>query len=125
MVCGAPSSVTVKSFAVRPSTGLPFLSLTVTVSTTNCVLDWNVAGLFWPPAASVNARNVMRAWRMLEPYPQTGLDVSHGVRRTGQAELRAGDVGVPTGIRYVVEGVGGVNSQVHIECVAQTERAAH
>ena len=32
----APSSVTVKSFAVRPSTGLPLLSFTSTVSIFNC-----------------------------------------------------------------------------------------
>jgi hypothetical protein len=38
MVCATPSSVTVKSLAVSPSTGLPFLSFTETVSTTSCVL---------------------------------------------------------------------------------------
>jgi hypothetical protein len=38
MACGAPSSVTVKSLAVRPSTGWPLLSVTETVSITNCVL---------------------------------------------------------------------------------------
>ena len=37
IVCGSPSSVTVKSFAVSPSIGLPSLSLTVTVSTINRV----------------------------------------------------------------------------------------
>ena len=38
IVCGTPSSVTVKSLAVSPSTGLPLLSFTVTVSTTSWVL---------------------------------------------------------------------------------------
>src|SRR5262249_33256259 len=33
IVCGSPSSVTMKSFAVSPSMGLPFLSLTVPVRT--------------------------------------------------------------------------------------------
>ena len=43
IVCGLPSSVTVKSSAVRPSIALPFLSLTVTSSTTSCALAENVA----------------------------------------------------------------------------------
>ena len=38
MVCGTPFSVTVKSLAVSPSMGFPFLSFTTTVSTTSCVL---------------------------------------------------------------------------------------
>ena len=38
MVCATPSSVIVKSLAVSPSTGFPFLSFTVTVSITSCVL---------------------------------------------------------------------------------------
>src|SRR5260370_23152917 len=42
MVCATPSSVMVKSLAVRPSMGLPFLSVTPTVSITNWVLLWNL-----------------------------------------------------------------------------------
>src|SRR5260370_42556705 len=42
MVCATPSSVMVKSLAVRPSMGLPLLSVTLTVSTTNWVLLWNL-----------------------------------------------------------------------------------
>ncbi len=54
MVWGFPSSVIVKSLAVRPSTGLPLLSLALTISTTNCALVENVGmslgpvGEFWP-----------------------------------------------------------------------------
>src|SRR5260370_20124426 len=44
MAWGTPSSVTVKSLAVRPSMGLPLLSLTLTVWITNWVLVWKVVG---------------------------------------------------------------------------------
>src|SRR5579863_8030602 len=43
MACGAPSSVTVKSFIVSPSTLFPLLSRTVTVSITSWVLLLKVA----------------------------------------------------------------------------------
>src|SRR5881275_2516652 len=45
MVWGTPFSVTVKSLAVSPSTMLPLLSFTLTISTTSCVLDVNF-GMF-------------------------------------------------------------------------------
>src|SRR5450432_1197155 len=44
MVWGTLSSVTVKSLAVRPSMGLPFLSVTVTVSITSCCVTENLTG---------------------------------------------------------------------------------
>src|SRR5689334_18756187 len=44
MLWGTPSSVTVKSFSVKPSMFLPSLSFTTTVSTTNCVFIWMVKG---------------------------------------------------------------------------------
>src|SRR6266853_1395859 len=42
-VCGSPSSVMAKSFAVSPSIGRPSLSLTLTVCTINRVVLRNVA----------------------------------------------------------------------------------
>src|SRR5262249_42823973 len=45
IVCGTLSSVTVKSFSVSPSIGLPSLSFTITVSTTNCVSTFIVNGV--------------------------------------------------------------------------------
>ena len=45
IVCGTPSSVRTKSSLVMPSMGLPSLSVTVTVSTTNRVCTCRVKGL--------------------------------------------------------------------------------
>jgi len=42
IVCGAPSSVMVKSFAPNPEMNFPCLSFTTTVSTTNCALAVSV-----------------------------------------------------------------------------------
>ena len=110
MVCGTPSSVMMKSFAVRPSIGLPFLSLTLTVSTTSCVLDVNfgrrragAAGCCCAgtTAAATGRRHgqeaiaAMRLFRMLEPHPQIESDAAHRVGRCRQAELRARDDRVP------------------------------
>src|ERR1700750_2535342 len=51
IVCGTPSSVSVKSFAVRPSIVLPFLSLTTTVSMTICDRTDKVGVALVPGAA--------------------------------------------------------------------------
>src|SRR5580658_1658646 len=64
--CGAPFSVTVKSLAVKPSIGLPFLSVTTTDSTTNCVLVVNVGVAllpgcaFWPICCACRATAASR-----------------------------------------------------------------
>src|SRR5260370_20630049 len=64
MVCGARSSVSVKSFALRFSTGLPFLSFTETVSITNWLLLWKVGvavegdGAFCPTCCAGAARTI-------------------------------------------------------------------
>src|ERR1700730_3712747 len=51
IVCGTPSSVSVKSFAVSPSIVFPFLSLTTTVSMTICERTDIVGVSFWPGTA--------------------------------------------------------------------------
>ena len=58
MVCGTPSSVSVKSFLVSPSMGLPFLSSTVISSITNCVPVVKVATA--PVGTRIRARGVLR-----------------------------------------------------------------
>src|ERR1700687_4735940 len=66
MVCGAPSSVTVKSLALRFSTGLPCLSFTETVSITNWLLLWKVGvalegdDAFCPTCCAGAARTIER-----------------------------------------------------------------
>src|ERR1017187_7455954 len=44
MFCGASSSKTRKSFCVRPVTGVPLESVTITSNRTTRTFDWKVAG---------------------------------------------------------------------------------
>src|ERR1035437_2582309 len=96
---GTPSSVIVKSFVVRPSIGLPFLSLTTTASTTRRVVTEMVgvslapAGLFCPvncapeesapapaateraPAASVKRSSIELGNRILQNLRRSVTDM--------------------------------------------------
>ena len=91
MVCGAPFSVMVKSLAVRPSTGLPCLSVTATVSMTNCVPVVKTWQSGWrltePREAAAREETQLRA--SSEPQAQRGLHAAHRIRGGGQSELRA------------------------------------
>src|ERR1700729_2972940 len=137
MLCSAPSSVTVKSFALNPSTALPLLSFTFTVSITNWLLVEKVAGLapaagafspiFWAleggAAASANKRRAIVARIMLlKPHYKTRRQAAHGIGCRRKTELRAAERGVPTRKRDVVDGVGGINPQVAAQPVIQPER---
>src|SRR5579883_18953 len=127
--CGTPFSVTTKSLAVSPSMGLPFLSLTLTVSTTSCESAVNLiegtpaGGCCWASNRGI-ARSGARAFRMLEPHPQRGLDAAHGIGGIGQPELGAAEGRVPVRIGHVIERVGGVKAQVDVAPVAPGERPA-
>ena len=135
MVWGMPFSVMAKSFAVSPSMGLPLLSFTVTCCTTRRVSERKTVRLLccrgrWRPAARRSAegrdtedeREGIGAW--LEPHSQRCLESAHRARRIGQAELRAGDDGVPTGEDGMIESVGGIHAQVGVQAVAPAESAA-
>src|SRR3984957_6238606 len=136
MDCSAPSSVTVKSFAVSPTTGLPLLSFTFTVSTTNWLLVENVAGVsatggaFWPIFWASEGRAVARTKKKaavgriitLKPQYESCCQASHGIGRQWKTELRATEGSVPAGEGDVVERVGGINPQVATQPVAQSER---
>src|ERR1700722_3881025 len=137
MACSAPSSVTVKSFAVRPSTGLPLLSFTFTVSITNWLLVEKVAGVspagevFWPTCWASNGRAEATTIRrkasvariILEPQHKSRGQTAHGIGRQRQTELRAAKRSVPAGEGDVVDGIGGINPQIAAEPVGQSERA--
>src|ERR1700722_3801201 len=118
MVCSAPSSVTVKSFAVNPSTTLSLLSFTFTASTTNWLLVENVdglappAGAFWPiccarrPSATrkraATARCILTS---SESHDKSRGQTSHVVGRGWKTELRIAERGVPDRKGWVVGGV--------------------
>src|SRR5580658_7479117 len=135
MLCSAPSSVTVKSFAVRPSTGLPFLSFTFTVSTTSWLLMEKLAGLplagaFWPicwvraeTARNKRKTSVLRSI-FLVPHDESDGHTAHGIGRGRKAELRTAERGVPTGEGDMVDGVGGIDPQVAAQPVTQPKRAS-
>src|SRR5271156_5370507 len=121
MVCSAPSSVTVKSFAVSPSTTLPLLSFTFTVSITNWLLVENVdgvfptAGAFWPICWASAARMIkkkMGARSILKPHYKPRGQTSHVVGRGWKTELCVAERGVPTREGYVVKRVCRINPQV-------------
>src|SRR5580692_990702 len=138
MLCSAPSSVTVKSFAVRPSTGLPLLSFTFTVSTTNWLLVENVdgpapAGAFWPicwaskgraPPRTNKSRTNMARGISLEPHYEPYRHTAHRIGCCRKTELRAAKRGVPTRERDVVDRVRRINPQVAAQPVAQSKRAS-
>src|SRR5580658_3429275 len=137
MVCGTPSSVTAKSFAVRPINGFPFLSFTTTASTTNCVLTLiegvcaPLGAAFWPiccvpAAARVHANVIAITVRMAsEPYAQRSLETAHGVGSRWQSKLCTVDDRVPRCERHVIENVCGIHTQVEIESTVQAECASH
>src|SRR5277367_5016206 len=138
MACSAPSSVTVKSFAVSPATGWPLLSFTFTVSIANWLLVENVAGVsppggaFWPifwaseskAVARTNKRAAVGRIVWLKPQYESCCQTSHGTGRQRKAELRAAEGSVPAGEGDVVERVGGINPQVAAQPVAQSERSS-
>src|ERR1700722_3254862 len=133
MVCSAPSSVTVKSFAVNPSTTLPLLSFTFTASTTNWLLVENVdgfvppAGAFWPICWGSAARIIRKkiaARSILKPHYKPRGQASHVVGRGWKTKLRIAERGVPTREGYVVERVGRINPQVAAQAVAQSKGAS-
>src|SRR5260370_27761467 len=74
--CGTLSSVSVKSFAVSPSIGFPFLSLTTTVSMTICdrtdrvvvalLLGVAFCPIVWALAPSVASRRIVSSDRILQ-----------------------------------------------------------
>src|SRR6202453_3795846 len=76
IVCGTPSSVSVKSFAVSPSIVFPFLSLTTTVSMTICDRTDRVGvsllpgtafcPICWASALSVANRRIVIRDRILQ-----------------------------------------------------------
>src|SRR5690349_12879787 len=119
IVCGTPFSVTVKSLAVRPSMRLPFLSLTLTISTTSCVLDVNlgmVAGVAAggvvccavSPSGCISEMQVtidrmMRLIRILEPHPQIHANTAHRVGRHRQPELRVSGGRIPGRVGHVIQ----------------------
>src|ERR1700722_51274 len=120
MLCSAPSSVTVKSFALSPSTALPLLSFTLTVSTTNLLLVEKVGGLapaagafspiFWASEggaeASTNKRRAIVARIMLlKPHYESCRQAAHGIGCRWKTELGAAERGVPTREGVVVDGV--------------------
>src|ERR1700733_146841 len=137
MACSAPSSVTVKSFAVSPSTGLPLLSFTFTVSTTNWLLVEKVEGvsapagafspIFWASngraAARIIKRMVSGARIILEPQYESCCQTAHGIGGHGKAKLRAAERGDPARVGDVVDGVGGIDPQIATQPVAQAEGA--
>src|SRR5215469_2044181 len=133
MVWGWLSSVMVKSFAVRPSIGLPSLPLTVTVSITSvapvmkvgvAAPDWTLVPTCCDQAASVNERKAERVRRIvLEPHSQGGLHAPHRVGRGGQPELIVSDLRDPTGEDHMVERVVGVDAQIEAEAIVHAERA--
>src|SRR5690242_19361120 len=118
--------------------GLPFLSVTVTVSITSCESTENFA----MPAAGAAAGGVccagvagggavccaaaissqlkkvavtFRIW--LEPHPEISHQLTH-LRRTGrQAELAVVDVGHPASVGHVIEQIGGVETDIRIDPV--------
>src|ERR1700733_2701638 len=136
MVCSAPSSVTMKSFAVSPSRGLPLLSFTFTVSTTNWLLVEKLAvvspraGVFWPICcAQVNCtakKRIMVRRLILKSHDKSYYQTSHRIGRTrrGKAELRVAKGGVPTGVGNVVEWICRIDPQIAAQPVSQSEGAA-
>src|ERR1700733_6815334 len=125
IVCGTPSSVIVKSFAVSPSIFFPFLSLTTTVSMTICDRTDRVVTLVlpgvafcpicWASALSVaSRRNVSRDRILSKPQANRGLQAAHCVSARRYSEQRAiqGRIRtrvqcrIPAGKHNVVEQVG-------------------
>src|ERR1017187_2562807 len=144
MVCGLPSSVTTKSLAVRPSMTLPSLSLTLTISSTNwdrlenltgspaaaggfCVAGAGRGG--WAcgaPAASIETSKTMTVGRISSgPQSHIGSDYAHRIGAAGQPELRAQDIGIPTGKSNVVEQVTRIKPHVDAVAIPDGEGAAH
>src|SRR5580658_2989167 len=125
MVCGFPSSVRMKSLEVRPPMGLPFLSLTLTVRITSCVLLENVV---WPGGwafATRAARSSRKTWRMkLEVEAKRGLDTAHVISRSRQTKLRAGGDNVPACERNVIQRVHAIHAKIEIHSVLEAERSA-
>src|SRR4029453_9573038 len=130
MVCGTPSSVMLKSFAVKPSIGLPDLSLTVTVSTVNCAPLRKTGGACGCGCCAVSGATSTRASSeaalrvMSEPHPKTALHLAHRVGLTGEAELRAGDNRVHRRERPLVDDVAGIEPPIEREPAAPEERSA-
>ena len=130
-----------KSLAVRPSIGLPFLSFTVTVSTTSCVLVENLtrrrraAGggcccAAEPAAAAGQQQNELRRRSLIRIVRTSPAELActraHRVGRRRQAELRAARRWCSSSaIGHVIERVGGVEAQVGIDPVADAEGARH
>src|SRR5579872_5554649 len=133
--CGLPSSVTVKSLAVRPLMGLPSLSFTLTISTISVALASNLK----PPPLTVRgalvcccaeatrsqARKVAVSDRIfLEVESQGCIEGAHRIHAGGEPELGTADGGIPVRDYHVIESVGGVETNVDVLAFAQPEGPA-
>ena len=114
--------MTVKSFAVRPSIDLPFLSFAVTVSITRLCVTWMVgvssepAGLFAPVTCARAGSVAASASRLAANVKRSGIELSirirQNLRRTVTCMLRIAfaAAGVPNSEGTVVEYVPVVGS---------------
>src|SRR4029453_11274196 len=149
MSCGWPSSVTAKSCAVNPSTTLPSLSLTVTVWTMRrvvvrktgcCVCGACCCAAVVDPLITTHRgtevprtnknflnvsvpRCVVIGDRISKPHSQACLYPPHLAGRARQTELWAAHERVDAGVGHVVQDVGGVDAEVHVEPAAPREGA--
>src|SRR5258707_432246 len=120
IVCGTPSSVRVKSFAVRPSIVFPFLSLTTTVSMTICERTDNVGvsllpgaafcPICWASAPSVTSRRMVSKDCMLQNLRRIVVCrlrialVAAGSPKSGLVEANV-EPGLDTGFKIVFQAV--------------------
>src|SRR5437868_1691314 len=146
IVCGTPSSVRVKSFAVRPSIVFPFLSLTTTVSMTICDRTDNVGVSLLPGVAfcpicwasawmpSVASRRIVNRDRIRsKPQARRDEQAAHGVGSRRQSEERAvqrrincwvrGGVQrrIPAGEDDMIKQVRRIDPQIDVVAVLQSE----
>src|ERR1700730_9844193 len=125
-----------KSTAVRPCRGLPFLSVTPTVSTTSFELTEMVYGLCVAEgvfcsaccAAPETAREKRRIRRQSisrsKPHTERNLDTAHRVCAGRNAELRTINDCVPTCIGDMIQEIGEVSAEIEVPVVVKSKRSA-
>ena len=114
--------------------GVPFLSVTTTVSITNWVPVVKVAGavaagrrvladLLGTGGSGETKDARSSAAHRSEPQAQGGLHAAHRVGRRRQSELRAVHDRVPSCVGDMVQCIGGIDAQIEVEPVAHPESA--
>src|SRR6185295_18335749 len=119
-----------KSLAVRPSMGLPFLSFTVTVWTISSVDERNegccgggCVGCWASNSDCVRTMKAMTPRLISESKPERHLDAPHLAGSGRPSELRTGDDAVDRRVRDAIEDVRRIQPPLERETTRKAKDA--